>query len=72
MTRSRQTSRGLGSLAEEEAAPPELHGLARERLEVRAGGDYDEADRLRLEIEAAGWDVRDTAGEPGYQLVPKR
>ena len=63
---------GLGSLAEEEPAPDELHELARQRAEVRAGGDYDEADRLRLEIEAAGWDVRDTAGEPGYRLVPKR
>ena len=63
---------GLGSLAEEEAAPAELHGLARQRAEVRAGGDYDEADRLRQEIEDAGWEVRDVAGEPGYQLVPKK
>jgi cysteinyl-tRNA synthetase len=63
---------GLGSLAEQEAAPPELHGLARQRAEVRAGGDYDEADRLRQEIEDAGWVVRDVAAEPGYQLVPKR
>ena len=63
---------GLGSLAEEEAAPAELHGLARQRVEVRAGGDYDEADRLRKEIEDAGWQVRDVASEPGYQLVPKQ
>src|SRR5438093_1430970 len=63
---------GLGSLAEEEAAPDELHGLARKRAEVRAVGDFDESDRLRREIEDAGWEVRDVAGEPGYQLVPKR
>jgi hypothetical protein len=63
---------GLGSLADDEAAPAELHGLARQRAVVRAGGDYDEADRLRHEIEDAGWEVRDVAGEPGYQLVPKR
>ncbi len=63
---------GLGSLAEETAAPGELHALARQRAEVRTGGDYDEADRLRQEIEDAGWEVRDVAGEPGYQLVPKR
>jgi cysteinyl-tRNA synthetase len=63
---------GLGSLAEEKAAPDELHGLARQRAEVRAGGDFDEADRLRQEIEDAGWEVRDVAAEPGYQLVPKR
>jgi cysteinyl-tRNA synthetase len=63
---------GLGSLAEDKAAPDELHGLARQRAEVRAGGDYEAADRLRQEIEDAGWEVRDVAGEPGYQLVPKR
>ena len=63
---------GLGSLAEAQAAPDELHGLARQRAEVRTGGDYDEADRLRQEIEDAGWEVRDVAGDPGYQLVPKR
>jgi cysteinyl-tRNA synthetase len=63
---------GLGSLADQEAAPPELHGLARQRAEVRAVGDYDEADRLRQQIEDAGWVVRDVAAEPGYQLVPKR
>src|SRR6188474_641767 len=40
---------GLGSLAVEQAAPDELHGLARQRAEVRTGGDYDEADRLRRE-----------------------
>ncbi|HMJ00661.1 MAG TPA: cysteine--tRNA ligase [Gaiellaceae bacterium] len=63
---------GLGSLAEEEVAPEELHGLARKRAEVRAGGDFDESDRLRQEIEDAGWEVRDVTGDPGYQLVRKR
>ena len=50
---------------------PSCDGLARQRAEVRAGGDYDEADRLRQEIEAAGWEVRDVPGDPGFQLVPK-
>ena len=63
---------GLESLAEAEAAPVELDGLARKRAEARAGGDFEEADRLRKEIEAAGWEVRDVAGDSGYQLVPKR
>ena len=31
--------------------------------------DFDEADRLRAEIEAAGWEARDVAD--GFQLVPK-
>jgi cysteinyl-tRNA synthetase len=63
---------GLESLAEEEVAPAELDELARKRADARAGGDFDEADRLRQEIEAAGWEVRDVAGDSGYQLVPKR
>jgi cysteinyl-tRNA synthetase len=63
---------GLESLADEEPAPAELDELARKRADARAGGDFDEADRLRQEIEAAGWEVRDVAGDSGYQLVPKR
>jgi cysteinyl-tRNA synthetase len=63
---------GLESLAEAKAAPAELDQLARKRAAARSGGDFDEADRLRQEIEAAGWEVRDVAGDSGYQLVPKR
>jgi cysteinyl-tRNA synthetase len=63
---------GLESLADEEPAPAELDELARRRADARAGGDFDEADRLRREIEAAGWEVRDVAGDSGFQLVPKR
>jgi cysteinyl-tRNA synthetase len=63
---------GLESLAEQETAPAELDELARKRAEARAGGDFAEADRIRQAIEAAGWEVRDVAGDSGYQLVPKR
>jgi len=59
---------GLGSLAEHVVAPPALVGLADARGEARGRGDYTEADRLRDEIAAAGWEVRDVAG--GYELVP--
>jgi cysteinyl-tRNA synthetase len=62
---------GLGSLAEQEEAPAELDELAQRRAAARAGGDFDEADRLREEIEAEGWEVRDVAGDSGYRLVPK-
>jgi cysteinyl-tRNA synthetase len=62
---------GLVSLAQTETAPPELEELARQRAEVRANGDFDEADRLRQEIGKAGWEVRDMTAEPGYRLVPK-
>jgi cysteinyl-tRNA synthetase len=58
---------GLASLAEEEAAPSELVALAEQRQAARAGKDFAEADRLRDEIAAAGWEVRDEAG--GFRLV---
>jgi cysteinyl-tRNA synthetase len=48
-------------------APHELRELARKRLEARSHGDYAEADRLRDEINAAGWEVRDDPG--GFRLV---
>src|SRR6185437_4092760 len=63
---------GLESLAEAEAAPAELEDLARQRAEARDRKDFSEGDRLREEIEAAGWVVRDVDAEPGFQLVPKR
>jgi len=63
---------GLSSLAEQEEAPAELDELAQRRADARSGGDYSEADRLRQEIEAQGWEVRDVAGDSGYRLVPKR
>jgi len=63
---------GLEMLAEAEVAPPELEELARRRAEARERKDFAEADRLRDEIEAADWDVRDVDAEPGFQLVPRR
>jgi cysteinyl-tRNA synthetase len=60
---------GLASLGEGETAPAEIVELAERRREARSARDFDEADRLRREIEAAGWEARDVAD--GYQLVPK-
>jgi cysteinyl-tRNA synthetase len=60
---------GLASLAEQQAAPPEVVELAERRRQARAARDFEEADRLRVEIEAAGWEARDVAD--GFQLVPK-
>ena len=62
---------GLESLAESASAPRELEELARQRAEARGRRDFDEGDRLRGQIEAAGWEVRDVEAEPGFQLVPK-
>jgi cysteinyl-tRNA synthetase len=52
---------GLGSLAEEQAAPADLVDAARQREQARAARDFARADELREQIEAAGWEVRDTA-----------
>jgi cysteinyl-tRNA synthetase len=60
---------GLGSLAEVEAAPVEIAALAEQRREARDAKDFSGADRLRDEIAAEGWEVRDVAEPPGYRLV---
>jgi cysteinyl-tRNA synthetase len=61
---------GLGSLleAEREVAPPELIELRDAREQARLSRDYAEADRLREEIRARGWEVRD--GPEGPELLP--
>jgi cysteinyl-tRNA synthetase len=62
---------GLDSVAEVEEAPPEIAELAARRREARDAKDFAGADRLRDEIAAAGWEVRDVAEPPGYRLVPR-
>jgi cysteinyl-tRNA synthetase len=62
---------GLASLAELPEPPAEVDALARQRVQARTGRDFEAADRLRDEIERAGWEVRDVAEPPGYQLVPR-
>ncbi|HET8606396.1 MAG TPA: cysteine--tRNA ligase [Gaiellaceae bacterium] len=58
---------GLGSLGVRQEAPVELVELAEGRLQARRSRDFAEADRLRDEIAAAGWEVRDEDG--GFRLV---
>ena len=62
---------GLESLGETATAPDAVRMLAGQRAAARAAGDWAEADRLRAEIEAAGWVVRDVQGDGGFQLVPR-
>src|SRR5512133_999588 len=62
---------GLASLAVTEEAPAEVAELAARRREARDAKDFAGADRLRDEIAAAGWEVRDVAEPPGYRLVPR-
>ena len=61
---------GLESLSESEDAPSAIIALAEKRVSARASRDFEAADRLRDEIEAAGWDVRDEAD--GFRLVRRR
>ena len=59
---------GLGTLGAAVVVPPAIAALAAARTEARAARDFAESDRLRDEIAAAGWEIRDAAG--GYELVP--
>jgi cysteinyl-tRNA synthetase len=58
---------GLESLAERAEAPPEIAELAERRLRARAERDFETSDRLRDELAAAGWEMRDRSD--GYDLV---
>jgi cysteinyl-tRNA synthetase len=61
---------GLASLldAGEEGPPAEALELAKRREAARGARDWAEADRLRDELRATGWEVRD--GPQGPELVP--
>jgi cysteinyl-tRNA synthetase len=62
---------GLGNLLDaEDAAEPDAEALelARRRGAARAQSDFAEADRLRNELRARGWEVRDSADGP--ELIP--
>jgi cysteinyl-tRNA synthetase len=51
-------------------APAEVSALLEQRERARGERDFAEADRLRDEIRAAGWEVRD--GPRGAELMPLR
>jgi cysteinyl-tRNA synthetase len=61
---------GLENLLEPDAvqADEDAEALLAAREEARAGRDFAEADRLRDELRARGWEVRD--GPSGPELVP--
>jgi cysteinyl-tRNA synthetase len=60
---------GLESLlAPVEQAPEGVRELAAQREQARAQRDFAAADRLRDEIAALGWEVRD--GPNGFELIP--
>jgi cysteinyl-tRNA synthetase len=56
---------GLESLLEQaDAADPEVERLLAEREAARGDGDYGLADRIRDELAALGWEVRDLPEGP--------
>jgi cysteinyl-tRNA synthetase len=61
---------GLQNLISAEAseAPPEVAEMRDARERARAARDWAEADRLREQIRASGWEVRD--GPDGPELLP--
>jgi cysteinyl-tRNA synthetase len=60
---------GLGVEGTEEA-PAEVVALAEARERARLAKEFEEGDRLRDEIAAAGWEVQDVAD--GFRLIPRR
>jgi len=60
---------GLESLLRpDEEAPEQVRELAEQREQARHDRDFAAADRLRDEIAALGWEVRDGSG--GFELIP--
>jgi cysteinyl-tRNA synthetase len=59
---------GLEPRAVEEASA-EVRALAEQRQAARERQDFAEADRLREEIAALGWEAQDVAG--GFRLIPR-
>ena len=57
----------IGLLAAEEGPPEEAVEMAGQRDAARRNKDWAEADRLRDELRAMGWEVRD--GPDGPDLV---
>jgi cysteinyl-tRNA synthetase len=60
---------GLGSLARAVSPPDDVVALGRKRRDARDRRDFAESDRLRDEIAARGWEVRDHPA--GFDLVPR-
>jgi cysteinyl-tRNA synthetase len=59
---------GLDSLlAADEQAPEDVRELAEQREQARRERDFAAADRLRDELVALGWEVRDRPG--GFELI---
>jgi cysteinyl-tRNA synthetase len=54
----------LAFAAEAEKLPPEIALLVEERQQARLARDWGKSDELRQQLQARGWEVRDTGGGP--------
>ena len=58
----------LPDLEEEVDVPEEIREMAEQRWAARSAKDWAESDRLRDELAAKGWVVKD--GKEGYTVTP--
>ena len=65
---SLETAAAPAEQPSEQQAPDEVKQLAEQRLAARKAKDYAGADSLRAQIEALGYQVKDTPA--GYELTP--
>ena len=61
---------GLASLAHRSDVPADVLALSRQRDTARRERDFALADKIRKDIESAGWEVRDEPGGPSL-VVPR-
>ena len=59
----------LGASGDLDAIDPEAVQLLEQRERARAERDFEAADRLRQEIHARGWEIRDSPQGP--ELLPR-
>ncbi len=57
-------NQALALAAEEEKLPVEIARLVEERQQARLARDWGKSDELRQQLQARGWEVRDTADGP--------
>ena len=60
---------GVAIRTDADEIPDAVRRLAEERQAARARRDFDEADRIRDEIEQDGWEVQDVPD--GFRLIPR-
>ena len=66
---SAETRESAGESAGDSEAPAEVAALAEQRWQAKLDKNWAEADRLRDEVQAAGWEIKD--GQDGFELIAR-